>query len=149
MVKDKVNRIVRIGIIITNQKGRFKTPYINKFKITLKNPIKIAVTSPKTYVANVFSKNDLRLNSPIIKSLAVLETNGAVIFPLNENNGGMININREKLLKGNIKRVRIIPAKISPTIEIISNGNISLTILPLVSSCSTAHHCLLPIPYPH
>jgi len=119
------------------------------FKKILKIPINIAVIKPKTYVAKVFSNQVLRLNSPIIKSLAVLDMKGAVMFPLNENNGGMINISREKLLKGNIKRVRIIPAKISPRIETISDGNVSLTIVPLVSCFSTVHHCLLPIPYPH
>jgi len=59
--------------------------------------------------------------------------NGPLKFPLSERRAGIINIKTGKLSKGKISRERIIPARISPTIEITSDGKVSLIILPLES----------------
>ena len=44
----------------------------------------------------------------------------------------MIRIKTIKLLKGNTNNNRTIPARISPIIEIISEGKVSLIIFPLI-----------------
>jgi len=106
----------------------------------LKTPIANAVNNDKDNVAKTFSTHDFLLNSPIMKSLEVRAIKGPLKLPLRESKAGIIRINRRKLLNETIKRVRTIPAKISPTIETISDGNVSLTILPLVSRASICHH---------
>ncbi len=106
----------------------------------LKTPIANAVNNDKDNVANTFSNHDFLLNSPIMKSLEVRAINGPLKLPLRESKAGIIRINRRKLLNETIKRESTIPAKISPTMETISDGNVSLTILPLVSRASICHY---------
>ena len=101
--------------------------------------MKIAVIIAKINVANTFSIHDLLVKSPIIKSREVLAIKGPLKFPLNERRAGIININARKLSNGKIKTERIIPARISPIIDIVSDGKVSLTILPLVSRVSICH----------
>ncbi|MBA7638264.1 hypothetical protein ES703_45917 [subsurface metagenome] len=57
-----------------------------------------------------------------------------------KNKASIIRISIRKLSKVTIKIERTIPAKISPTIETISDGKVSLTILPFVSRASICHH---------
>ena len=111
-----------------------------RFKKILRIPITIAVIKASTYVANMFSAHDFKLNSPIIKSLEVLAIKGPLKFPLSESKAGIIRISIRKLSKEIIKIERTIPAKISPTIETISDGKVSLTILVFVSRASICHH---------
>jgi len=106
----------------------------------LKTPIANAVNKDKDNVANTFSNHDFLLNSPIMKSLEVRAINGPLKLPLRDSKAGIIRIKRRKLLKETIKRESTIPANISPTMETISDGNVSLTILPLVSRASICHH---------
>ena len=106
----------------------------------LRIPIDIAVIKASTYVANMFSNHDFKLKSPIIKSLEVLAIKGPLKFPLSESKAGIIRISIRKLSKETIKIERTIPAKISPTIETISDGKVSLTIFPFVSRASICHH---------
>ena len=106
----------------------------------LKTPIAKAVNNAKDNVANTFSNQDFLLNSPIIKSLEVRAINGPLKLPLRESKAGIIRINKRKLLNETIKRESTIPAQISPTIETISEGKVSLTILLLVSRASICHH---------
>ena len=106
----------------------------------LKIPIANAVNNDKANVAKTFSNHDFLLNSPIMKSLEVRAINGPLRLPLRESKAGIIRINRRKLLNETIKRESTIPARISPTMETISDGNVSLTILPLVSRASICHH---------
>ncbi|MBA7531637.1 hypothetical protein ES705_23852 [subsurface metagenome] len=106
----------------------------------LRIPIVIAVIKASTYVANMFSNHDFKLKSPIIKSLEVLAIKGPLKFPLSESKASIIRISIRKLSKVTIKIERTIPAKISPTIETISDGKVSLTILPFVSRASIYHH---------
>ena len=108
----------------------------------LNAPIANAVNNDNNNVANTFSSQDFLLNSPIIKSLEVRAMKGPLKLPLRDNSAGMIRINKRKLLNETIKRESMIPARISPTIETISDGNVSLTILPLVSRASIYHHHL-------
>jgi len=106
----------------------------------LNNPIAIAVIKASAYMASTFSNHDFKLNSPIIKSLDVLAIKGLLKFPLSESKAGIIRISIRKLSKETIKIERTIPAKIFPTIETISDGKASLTILPFVSRASICHH---------
>lgn len=101
--------------------------------------MKIAVIIAKTNVANTFSIHDRLVKTPIIKSREVLAIKGPLKFPLNERRAGIININARKLSNGKIKKERIIPARMSPIIDIASDGKVSLTILPLVSRVSICH----------
>ena len=109
-------------------------------KIKLNNPIITAVINERKYVASTFSIQDLALKSPIIKSLAVLAMKGLVIFPLKESKAGIIIKRMRTLSNGKIRKVSTIPAKISPTMETISEGNVCLTILPFLSCVSIFHH---------
>ncbi|MBA7545608.1 hypothetical protein ES705_37977 [subsurface metagenome] len=104
-----------------------------KFRSTVNKPIKIAVTIERAYVANTFSNQDLREKLPIIKSLDVLAINGPLKLPLKDKRAGIIKIKTKKLLKGKIKIESIKPAKISPIMDIISEGRVSLIIFPLES----------------
>lgn len=133
-----VNMIEMIGIRINISIGKIKILIIKIFNIIQNTPIKKPVTKDKANVANVFSNNDFLLNSPIMKSLEVLAIKGPLRFPLRDNKAGTIIIKKRKLLKGNINIKSIIPAKISPMMEIISEVNVSLMILlfPLDSFCS-------------
>ncbi len=106
----------------------------------LKTPIANAVNNDKDNVANTFSNHVFLLNSPIMKSLEVRAINGLLRLPLRESKAGIIRINKRKLLNETIKRDNTIPARISPTMETISDGKVSLMILPLVSRASTCHH---------
>ena len=106
----------------------------------LKTPIASAVNNDRANVAKTFSNHDFLLNSPIMKSLEVRAINGPLKLPLRESKAGIIRINRRKLLNETIRRESTIPARISPTMETISDGNVSLTILPLVSRASICHH---------
>ncbi len=106
----------------------------------LKTPIANAVNNDKDNVANTFSNHDFLLNSPIMKSLEVRAINGPLKLPLRDNKAGIIRINKRKLLNEIIKRESTIPARISPTMETISDGKVSLMILPLVSRASICHH---------
>jgi hypothetical protein len=99
-----------------------------------------AVSIDKDRVAKTFSNHDFLLNSPIIRSREVRAIKGPLKLPLRDNNAGIIKINRRKLLKETIKRERTIPARISPTMETISEGKVSLMILPLVSRASICPH---------
>ena len=110
-----------------------------KSKSTVNNPIKIAVIIDRTYVANTFSNQDLREKLPIIKSREVLAINGPLKLPLKDKRAGIIKIKTRKLLKGRIKIESIKPAKISPIIDIISEGKVSLIIFPLESGSSIYH----------
>ena len=101
--------------------------------------MKIAVIIAKINVANTFSIHDLLEKSPIIRSRDVLAIKGPLKFPLNERRAGIININARKLSNGKIKIERIIPARISPIIDNVSDGKVSLTILPLESWVSICH----------
>ena len=101
--------------------------------------MKIAVIIAKTNVANTFSIHDLLEKFPIIKSREVLAIKGPLKFPLNDRRAGIINIKARKLSNGRIKRERIMPARISPIIDIVSDGKVSLTILPFVSWVSICH----------
>lgn len=95
-------------------------------------PIKIAVIIDKEYVAKTFWIKDFKLKTPIMRSLAVLAIYGLEILPLRLKRAGIIKIRIEKLLKGNINKERIKPARIEPIMLTISDGNASLTILHLV-----------------
>jgi len=106
----------------------------------LKTPIANAVNNDKANVANTFSNHDFLLNSPIMKSLDVLAVKGPLKLPLRESKAGIIRINKRKLLNETIKRESTIPARISPTMETISDGKVSLMILPLVSRASICYH---------
>lgn len=101
--------------------------------------MKIAVIIAKINVANTFSIHDLLVKSPIIRSREVLAIKGPLKFPLNERRAGIINISARKLSNGKIKTERIIPARISPIMDTVSDGKVSLTILPLVSRVSICH----------
>jgi hypothetical protein len=72
----------------------------------------------------------------MMRSLAVLAINGPDKLPLKDNNAGTIIIKTMKLLKGKIKISKIIPAIISPKIETISEGKVSIIIFPIDSSLS-------------
>ena len=133
IVMDKVNKIEIMGIKIRISKGR-REILIKKIFIIIPNiPINKAVIIDNVSVADTFSIQDFLLSPPIIKSFDVRAINGPEIFPLKDNKAGIISIRIIKLLKGKINRISIIPAKISPIIETISEGNVSLTILPLES----------------
>ena len=106
---------------------------IVRFKIIEKNPMKMAVITERLNVAKIFSSQDFLEKLPIIKSREVLAINGPLRFPLNDKSAGIINNNTRKLSNGRIKIERTNPAKISPTIETISDGKVSLTIVPLES----------------
>jgi hypothetical protein len=106
----------------------------------LKIPIANAVNNDRDRVARTFSNHDFLLNSPIIKSREVRAMKGPLKFPLRDNKAGIIKINKRKLLNETINRERTIPARISPTMETISDGKVSLMILPLVSRASICHH---------
>lgn len=110
-----------------------------KFKSTVNNPIKIAVIIERVYVANTFSNQDLREKLPIIKSRDVLAINGPLKLPLKDKRAGTIRIKTTKLLKGKIKIERTKPAKMSPIIDMISEGKTSLIIFPLESWVSIYH----------
>ena len=85
------------------------------------------------YVAKTFSIQDLFEKFPITRSRDVLAMNGPLKLPLRDKRAGIINIKTIKLSKGRIKSDKTIPAKRSPTIETISDGKVSLTILLLES----------------
>ena len=85
------------------------------------------------YVAKTFSIQDLFEKSPITRSRDVLAMNGPLKLPLRDKRAGIINIKTIKLSKGRIKSDKTIPANRSPTIETISDGKVSLTILLLES----------------
>ena len=104
-----------------------------KFKSKVKRPIKLAVIIERTYVANTFSNQDLREKVPMMRSLDVLAIYGPLKLPRKERRAGTIKIKTKKLLKGKIKIESTKPAKISPIIDIISDGKVSLIILPLES----------------
>lgn len=106
----------------------------------LKTPIAKAVNNDRIKVASTFSNHDFLLNSPIIKSREVRAIKGPLKLPLRDNRAGIIKINKRKLLNEIIKSDNTIPARISPTMETISDGKVSLTILPLVSRVSIYHH---------
>lgn len=57
-----------------------------------------------------------------------------------ESKAGTMRIKIEKLSKPKIKSDKIIPARRSPMIETISEGNTSLMTFPLVSCFSINHH---------
>ncbi len=129
----KVKAIETTGITISKMIGKIYS-FINiKLRRMLKTPIANAVNNAKDNVANTFSNHDFLLNSPIIKSREVLAINGPLKLPLRESKAGTIKINKRKLSNETINRDSTIPARISPTMETISEGNVSLTILPLVS----------------
>ena len=110
-----------------------------KFKSIVNNPIKNAVIIERIYVANTFSNQDLLEKLPIIKSREVLAINGPLKLPLKDKRAGIIRIKTGKLLKGRIKIESTMPAKISPIIDIISEGKVSLIIFPL-ESCASIYH---------
>ncbi len=97
-----------------------------KFKRKVKTPIKIAVIIERTYVANTFSNQDLREKVPIMRSLDVLAINGPLKLPRRERRAGTIKIKIKKLLKGKIKIESTKPAKISPIIDMTSDGKVCL-----------------------
>ncbi len=130
---ESVNKIVIVGIKIKYKIGRINNLKKTKFKIREKKPIKKAVMIESEYVARTFSSQDLLENAPITKSREVLAIKGPLKLPLRDKRAGIINIKTIKLAKRIIKSERIIPAKISPMIETISDGKVSLTILPLES----------------
>ena len=127
------------GIVKENIIGRRNNLKIVKSKSTVNNPINIAVIIERVYVANTFSNRDLREKLPIMKSLDVLAMNGPLKLPLKDRRAGIISIKIRKLLKGRIKIESIKPAKISPIIDIISEGKVSLIIFPLESGSSIYH----------
>jgi hypothetical protein len=130
---DKVNMIEIIGMRIKCKIGRIDNLKKAKFNIREKRPIKNAVIIESKYVARTFSIQDLLENAPITKSREVLAMNGPLKLPLRDKRAGTINIKTRKLVNCIITSDRIIPAKISPMIDIISDGKVSLTICPLVS----------------
>ena len=93
----------------------------------------------RKYVANTFSNQDLREKLPIMKFLDVLAINGPLKLPLKDRRAGIIRIKTWKLLKGRIKIESTKPAKISPIIDIISEGKVCLIIFPLESGASIYH----------
>lgn len=101
--------------------------------------MKIAVIIERKYAANAFSNQDLREKLPIMKSREVLAINGPLKLPLRDRRAGIIKIKAKKLLNGKIKTESTKPAKISPIIDIISDGKVSLIIFPLVS-CASIYH---------
>ena len=105
----------------------------NKFNKIVAIPIREAVTIEREKVAKILCNKFHLLNSPTIKSRDVLAMKGPLKLPLKERRAGIIRIKRIKLSNGRIKTVRTIPASISPTIEIISEGNVCLTIFPFES----------------
>ena len=111
----------------------------SKFKKIEKILIMIAVIIAKINVAKVFSIHDLLEKLPIIRSREVLAIKGPLRFPLKDRSAGIIKIRVMKLSKGMIKSDKTIPAKRSPIIETISDGKVSLIILPLVSWDSICH----------
>ena len=127
----KVNIIEITGIKIRIYTGKVKVCNNIMFNRMLRKPIRMAVTIERDKVASMFSSQLFLLNSPIIKSLAVLAINGPLILPLKDNNAGMIRINIAKLLNGRINNESRIPARTPPIIETNSEGKVSLTILPL------------------
>jgi len=141
-----VNKIEIMGIKIRSEIGKVIVWNNNIFKKMLSNPIKNAVTIDRVKVASIFSNKALPLNSPTIKSREVLAINGLLIFPLNDNNAGMIRIKTKKLLNGSIKRESRIPARTPPIIEMISEGKVSLTMvaLPLEFCFAMVHYQLNP-----
>ena len=106
---------------------------ITKFKKIERSPIEKAVIIESVYVANTFSIQDLFEKSPMMKSREVLAIKGPLKFPLNDKRAGINNIKTRKLSKGIIKSESTIPAKRSPIMDTISDGTVSLTILPLES----------------
>jgi hypothetical protein len=113
---------------------------IKKLSKILNAPIAMAVKNASVKVAATFSNHDFLLNSPMIKSREVLAIKGPLKLPLSDNKAGMINIKRIKLSNGIIRSESIIPAKISPIIDTISEGNVCLTILSLSFLASIYHH---------
>jgi len=136
---ESVNIIDITGMRIKNGIGRIDNLKKARFKRREKMPIKKAVIIESEYVAKTFSNHDLLENAPITKSREVLAMNGPLKLPLKDKRAGTINIKTRKLAKRIIKSDRIIPAKRSPTIETISDGKVSLTILALVS-CDNIYH---------
>jgi hypothetical protein len=128
-----------IGIRMKWRVGSIANLKKKKFKRREKMPMKKAVIIESEYVARTFSNHDLLENAPITKSREVLAINGPLKLPLRDNRAGTIKIRTRKLAKCIIKSDRIIPAKRSPTIETISDGKVSLIILPL-ESCDTIYH---------
>jgi hypothetical protein len=104
-----------------------------RFRIIEKKPMKKAVIIERLYVAKTFSNHDFLEKLPIIKSRDVLAINGPLKLPLNDRRAGIISNNARKLLNGKIRIESTNPAKRSPTIETISEGKVSLTIVPLES----------------
>lgn len=130
---DNVNTIDMIGIRIKDIIGRMNNLKKARFKIIEKKPMNKPVIIESVYVAKTFSIQDLLEKAPIIKSREVLAIKGPLKLPLNDKSAGIINIKTRKLSNGKISSERTIPAKISPIIDISSDGKVSLTIFPLVS----------------
>ena len=136
---ESVNKIEITGrknnVVIVND-----NPIRNAFSNIAAIPIMLDVANDNVNVANMFSDQDLKLNSPIIRSREVLAIKGPLIFPRIDNKAGIMRMRMGKLSKFKIKIDNMTPARRSPMMETISEGNTSLIIFPLVSCCSIYHH---------